>query len=105
MNHGRGFGSVPQVMGIVEGNYYMLDLFYSKPHTVLELGPCFTFSGTKSRNSNSDEIPLAVGKFGCPKHNLGFHLASCLQKKHCFLMYFLFRFRLALSHEKSALIP
>ena len=104
MNHGRGFGSVPQVMGIVEGNYYMLDLFYSKPHTVLELGPYFTFSGAKSRSPNSDEIPLAVGKFGCPKHNLSFHLASCLQFLF-FLIYFLFGFRLALSHEKSALIP
>lgn len=63
MNHGRGFGSVPQVMGIVEGNYYMLDLFYSKPHTVLELDPYFIFSGAKSRNPDSDEIPLVLGKF------------------------------------------
>lgn len=54
MNYGRGFGSVPQVMGIVEGNYYMLDLFYSKPHTVLELDPYFIFSGANSRNPNSD---------------------------------------------------
>lgn len=91
-------------MGIVEGNYYMLDLFYSKPFTVLELGPYFVFSGAKSRSPNSHEIPLAVGKFGCPKHNLSFHLASCLQFIF-FLLYFLFGFRLALSHEKSVLIP
>lgn len=104
MNHGRGFGSVPQVMGIVEGNYYMLDLFYSKPHTVLELGLYFTFSGAKSRSPNSDEIPLAVGKLGCPKHNLGFNLASCLQFPF-FLLFFLLGFGLALSNEKSALIP
>lgn len=104
MNHGNGFGSVPQVMGIVEGNYYMLDLFYSKPHTVLELGPYFTFSGAKSRRPNSNEIPPAVGKFGCPKLNLDFHLASCLWFLF-FLLYFLFGFRLAPSREKSALIP
>lgn len=91
-------------MGIVEGNYYILDLFYSKPHTVLELGSYFTFSGAKSRSPNSDEIPLAVGKFGCPKHNLGFNLAPCLQFLF-FLIYFLFGFRLTLLHEKSALIP
>lgn len=103
MNHGRGFGSVPQVMGIVEGNYYMLDLFYSKPYTALELGPYFAFSGAKSRSPNTDEIPLAVGKFGCLKHNLSFYLASCLEFIF-FLMYFLFGFRLALSQEKYALI-
>lgn len=54
MNHGRGFGSVPQVMGIVEGNDYMLDLFYSKPHTVLELDSYFIFSRANSKYPNSD---------------------------------------------------
>lgn len=99
MNHGRGFGSVPQVMGIVEGNYYMLDLFYSKPHTVLELGPYLMFSAVKSRSPNSDEIRLAIAKFGCAKCNLGFHLDSCLQFLFL-LIYFLAVFRLAFSHEK-----
>lgn len=44
---------MPQVMGIVEENYYMLDLFYSKLHIVLELDPYFIFSGASSRNPNS----------------------------------------------------
>jgi len=95
---------VPQVMGIVEGNYYMLDLFCSKPHTVLELGPYLTFSGVKSRSPTSDEIPCAAGKFSCPKHNVSFHLASCLQFLF-FLIYFLFGFRLVLSHERAASFP
>lgn len=88
---------MPQVMGIVEGNYYMLDLFYSKPHTVLELGLYFTFSGAKLRSPNLDEILLAIGKLGCPSHNLGFHLASFF-----FFIYIFFSFSYILSLQLQA---